>query len=248
MDYNNYNQTNEQSVNFTCVKIVLLISFFYNLPLCIVFSVNILTISVPLALHCLSEIIIFFGIILKSYCAYIIGFIICLISSFFKLAIIFILLILASDIGIKTEGDIKAILVLILIAFLIIIECSVYGYYNNKIRDCFNSNMGGIIYPVQNINVQSIYPPFQNIGGNQNIATPILYPQDNQGIIYVNNQSEQNIDNQGMAYAFPQPVKNIDNQGSGLNIPPPAQNIENQGSGLNIPPPSQNNDAQRKID
>ena len=155
---------------------------------------------------------------------------------------------MASDIGIKTEGDIKAILVVILIAFLIIIECSVYGYYNNKIRDCFNSNMDGIIYPVQNINVQSIYPPFQNIGGNQNIATPILYPQDNQGIIYVNNQSEQNIDNQGMAYAFPQPVKNIDNQGSGLNIPPPAQNIENQGSGLNIPPPSQNNDAQRKID
>ena len=218
------------------------------MPLCIVFSVNILTISVPLALHCLSEIIIFFGIILKSYCAYIIGFIICLISSFFELAIIFILLIWASVLDVDTDGEKILILVLILIAILIIIECSVYGYYNNKIRDCFNSNMGGIIYPVQNINVQSIYPPFQNIGGNQNIATPILYPQDNQGIIYVNNQSEQNIANQGMAYAFPQPVKNIDNQGSGLNIPPPAQNIENQGSGLNIPPPSQNNDAQRKID
>ena len=218
------------------------------MPLCIVFSVNILTISVPLALHCLSEIIIFFGIILKSYCAYIIGFIICLISSFFELAIIFILLIWASVLDVDTDGEKILILVLILIAILIIIECSVYGYYNNKIRDCFNSNMGGIIYPVQNINVQSIYPPFQNIGGNQNIATPILYPQDNQGIIYVNNQSEQNIANQGMAYAFPQPVKNIDNQGSGLNIPPPAQNIENQGSGLNIPPPSQNNDAQGKID
>ena len=250
MDYNNYNQINEQSVNFTCVKIVLLISFFYNLPLCFVYFVksNILTISIPIALHCLAEIIIFVGIILKSYCAYIIGFIICLISSFFELAIIFILLIWASVLDVDTDGEKILILVLILIAILIIIECSVYGYYNNKIRDCFNSNMDGIIYPVQNINVQSIYPPFQNIGGNQNIATPILYPQDNQGIIYVNNQSEQNIDNQGMAYAFPQPVKNIDNQGSGLNIPPPAQNIENQGSGLNIPPPSQNNDAQRKID
>ena len=248
MDYNNYNQTNEQSVNFICIIIVLLISFFYNLALFIACFANniVLNISAPIVIHCLAEIIIFFGIILKSYYIYIIGYVICILPSIYELFIIFILLILASAYDIDTDGEIKFILIIILTGILIIIECSVYGYYNNKIRYYFNSNMGGIIYPVPNINAQPIYPPFQNIGDNQNIDSPILYPQDNQGIIYINNQSEQNIDNQGMAYAFPQPVKNIDNQGSGLNIPPPEQNIENQGSGLNIPPPSENIDTQGK--
>ena len=258
MDYNNYNQTNEQSVNFTCIKIVLFISFFYNLALCIAcFAYDvILNISTPIVLHCLGEIIILFGIRLKNYCIYIIGYVICLLPSIYEFHIIFLLLVLASAYDIDTDGEKTLILITILTGILIIIECSVYGYYNNKIRHYFNSNTGGIIYPVQNINVQPIYPPFQNIGDNQNIATPILYPQDNQGIIYVNNQSEHNIDNQGVAYAFPQPegsglnippqVQNIENQGAGLNIPPPEQIIENQGSALNIPPPSENIDTQGK--
>ena len=247
MDYNYYNQPYQQSLNLACINIVLGISFFYNLAICIAcFIIKfIFIIIIPISFHLFSEIIIFFGIILKSYNTFIIGVVICFTSGIYELHFILLLLIFSSAYSVDTDGSIIFIIVLILTAILIIIECSVYGYYTRKIKNHFNPNLGGIIYPVQNINGQPIYPAFQNIG-NQDIATPILSPQENQAIIYVNNQYAQNIDNQGSGLNIPPPAQNIENQGSGLNIPPSAQNIDNQGTGLNIPPPEQNIDTQVK--
>ena len=121
-------------------------------------------IIVPILLHFFAEIIIFFGIRLKSYKTFIIGVVISFISGIYELQFIFLLLILSSAYDVDTDGSIIFIVVLILTAILIIIECSVYGYYTRKIKNHFNPNMGGIIYPVQNINAQPIYPAFQNIG------------------------------------------------------------------------------------
>ena len=222
---NSDSEINEQSGSITCVKTTVWASFLFYLVMGIVLvainDILSITISIPVFIRCISEVLIIIGISCRNYILYTSGVILCFVINIVISFFIYPFL-RWFDYELENSEDALFLVLLIFTGIQIYTEFSIYICYIKKVKNHCSSNPAGVIYPVQTSNAQDIdglYNPIRNID-NQVIDTPIISPEintDNQEIIYKNTSSEQNADKQGMSYIIPPPVKNADTNKYAIN-------------------------------